>query len=146
PLAGNFLLQLVEFGEEFVIALGRLFADILLAAGAEHAADVDLTRTPVALRREGPALYFGAFPVDRQPFRSGRALEVVDADRQPALLQLDGGHSRAGFFAVDAVVFEHDVAVDRQPRAVVRVEPERVLAVGGNLERSREDEAERKLA
>ena len=64
-------------------------------------------------------------------------LEVVEPDREAA--RLEGNRRRAGIArAVDAVVFDRHGAVDREPRAVVGVEHEGVVAIGGHLEEARE--------
>ena len=68
-------------------------------------------------------------------------LEIVESDRQAARLQSHGGRLRLPF-AVDAVVFRDDTAIDGQPRAVVGVERERVVAIHRHLEKAAKHIAE----
>ena len=69
------------------------------------------------------------------------SLEVVEPDRQTARFHWHGGGLRLPF-AVDAVVFDDLTAIDSQPRAVVGVEREGVIAIRRHLEQAREHIAE----
>ena len=86
--------------------------------------------------REEPGLEARARPRDGEPL-AVEPLEVVEPDREAA--RREGNLRRVGIArAVDAVVFDHHGAVDREPRAVVGIEHEGVVAVGGHLEEARE--------
>ena len=86
--------------------------------------------------REQPRLEPRARPRDREPL-AVEPLKVVEPDREAA--RLEGNRRGAGIArAVDAVVFDRHGAVDREPRAVVGVEREGVVAVGRHLEEARE--------
>ena len=90
--------------------------------------------------REQPWLKPRARPRDGEPL-AVEPLEVVEPDWEAA--RLEGNRRRAGIArAVDTVVFDRQRAVDREPRAVVGVEREGVVAVGRHLEEAREHVAE----
>ena len=89
---------------------------------------------------EAPAREVGTGPGDGEA-PAVLALEVFELDGQAALTQADGGFAFHAF-AVDAVVEDDFLAVEREARAVVAVEEEGVLAGLGNDEIALEDEAE----
>ena len=91
--------------------------------------------------RQVTLLEAGAIPLHHQALRAGRALEVVEPNRNAALLECRLRHFRAAG-PVNAVMFDDHFAIDRQPRTVVRVEFKNIRPVSGNLQRPGEDEAE----
>ena len=97
---------------------------------------------PLRLHREGARHDARRRPGKNEPLAAMRTLEIVDAEGHAASLEVHRRRPRAPY-AVDPVVFQDRAATEDQPRAVVGVEAEGVLAGGGHLQESGEHVAER---
>ena len=91
---------------------------------------------------ERPRLAADGAPGKGEPLVPYRPLKVVDAEGDAASLEIHRRRPRAPH-TVDPVVFHDRAATEGEPRAVVGVEAEGVLAGGGHLDKPGEHIAER---
>ena len=138
-----FLLQLLEHLHLLVVVLLAVSAEQPLAVDPDRILEFGVFSCRLSARlesRERPRDEPRPRPCHRQAL-AVLPLEIVEPNRQAARLQSHGGRLRLPL-AVNAVVFRDDTAIDGQPRAVVGVERERVVAIHRHLEKAGEHIAE----